>query len=52
VKLFLPSLEECSRLGVHTTQQALDFIGNRVKLPGRIMGRTKSLEVCVRASMA
>eukprot|EP00047_Mylnosiga_fluctuans_P014364 m.37832 g.37832 ORF g.37832 m.37832 type:complete len:1129 (-) comp5470_c0_seq2:180-3566(-) len=44
IRLFLPSLEEASRLGVFTSAQALQFIGARIRAPKRLYARTKSKE--------
>lgn len=36
LELFAPSMEECSRLGIFSTKQALDHIGSKIKLPKRV----------------
>eukprot|EP01132_Coremiostelium_polycephalum_P001511 gene1511-1903_t len=36
-----PSLEECSKCGVHTTAQALEYLGNRIKVLRKPWGAAK-----------
>lgn len=35
-ELFAPNFEECSRLGVHTQEQALEYLGSKVKTVRRM----------------
>ena len=36
VDLFSPTLEECTRMGVFTQNQALTYIGTKIRLPRRM----------------